>query len=131
MMSKNLLGTSDSIIFEPREKGTIRIESNAILQGSMIEDDDPITNINSHMSVLKLSSQLSKTTAPRSLTWNEGTVLSSYAHFKGVDPETNVKLLNNMKDFKCVTDLFVVDEREKKSFFFVFVPFLSLYKNTD
>lgn len=96
---------------------------------------DPVTDISVNMNALKLSpsfiAQPSKTTATRALTWNEGTILSSYADFKGVDHEKDVKLLINIRGFKSVTDLFVVDESEKKSFFIVFTPFPPHYKNTD
>ena len=132
MMTAGVLDTSDSIIFERREKGTIRVEPNAVLQGSTNEYMDPVTNINAHMSALKLSpsciQQSSKTTAPRVLTWNEEAILYSYAIFKGVDSEKDVKLLNDIKHFKRVMDLFVVDEGEKKSFFVVFLQFSPYYK---
>lgn len=87
------------------------------------------------MNALKLSPSLiaqpSKTTGMRVLTWNEGTILSSYAEFKGVDHEKDVKLLNNIRHFKSLMDLFVMDESEKKSFFIVFTPFPPYYKNAD
>lgn len=135
MMTAGVLDTSDSIIFERREKGTIRVEPNAVLQGSTNEYMDPVTNINAHMSALKLSpsciQQSSRTTAPRVLTWNEEAILYSYAIFKGVDSEKDVKLLYDIKHFKRVMDLFVVDEGEKKSLSVIFLQFSSYYNPTD
>jgi hypothetical protein len=59
------------------------------------------------------------------LTWNNEDVLSSYAIFKGVNPEENVKMLKDIiKEFKCVMDLFVIDKHEKKSFSVIFIPYL-------
>ena len=84
------------------------------------------------MGALKLSpssiEQSSKSTTGRTLTWNEEAIMSKYAEFKGVDLEENIKLLKDIEAFKCVMDLFVMDEREKKSFFVVFIPFSSFYK---
>ena len=103
----------------------------------MNENTDPITDIAAHMRVLELSplsvEQSSNTTFPAALTWNKEAVLSSYAGFKGVDPERDVKMLNDIiEEFKCVMDLFVIDEREKKSFSVIFIPYLlSVKKLTD
>src|SRR5208282_3110965 len=67
------------------------VEKNAIFQGSMNENTDPITDIAAHMRVLELSSlsveQSSNTTFGAALTWDNEAVLLSYAEFKGVDPE--------------------------------------------
>jgi len=113
------------------------VEKNAIFQGSMNENTDPITDIAAHMRVLELSSlsveQSSNTTFRAALTWDNEAVLLSYAEFKGVDPERDVKMLNNtIEEFKCVMNLFVIDECQKKLFSVIFTPYLlNVKKLTD
>src|SRR5208282_447020 len=99
----------------------------------MNENTDPIMNVAAHMRALKLSSlsveQSSNTIFPATLTWNNEAVLSSYAKFKGVDLQGDVKILNNIiEEFKCVMNLFVIDKCEKKSFSVIFIPYLLIIK---